>query len=113
MIVAFLFLASTGSAIENSQLLPTNLKITIVDGLGNNVEGATVKLYKTEEDYLNSENPIAEETTNNKGVVKFKKLETIAYYIEVRKGEMSNDGKGAQVAPLEEGRTNQVNIVIE
>lgn len=84
-----------------------------MDDLGNTVEGATVKLYKTEDDYLNSKNPIAEETSDNKGVVKFKKLEPVEYYVEVRKGEINNDGKGAQVAPLEEGRINQVSIVIE
>jgi hypothetical protein len=98
---------------SNAQLLPTNLKITVLDGLGNVVEGAEVTIYKTKEDYLNNENALATASTDKKGEVKFKKLEPIVYFVDARTDEMNNDGGGAEIAPLDEGRINAVNIVIE
>lgn len=109
---AILFL-SLIPADSKAQLLPTNLKITVIDGLGNVVEDAEVTLYKTKEDYLNGENALMTEKTNKKGEVKFKKLEPMAYFVDARTEEMNNDGGGAEIAPLDEGRINAVNIVIE
>ncbi len=101
------------SLVLESQVLPTSMKVTVIDGLGNFVEGASVKLYTSKEDYLNSENAVAEGKTNSKGVVKFKKLEPIEYFIDARKDNNSNDGEGVQTQKLLEGRQNKVNTVIE
>ncbi len=98
---------------QAQKFLPTNLRITVIDGLGNYVEGATVKIYKSKDDYMNSENPVATLETNKKGIVKFKKLEPAAYYIDARTDDMNNDGEGVATEPLDEGKTNRVNVVIE
>lgn len=110
IILSFILITFQSNA--NDQL-PTSLKVTVTDDLGNIIEDAELILYKSKDDYLNSENAVMSVTSNRNGIAKFKKLDPTEYYIEVRKGEMSNDGKGAQVAPLEEGKINQINIVIE
>jgi 5-hydroxyisourate hydrolase-like protein (transthyretin family) len=111
----FLFLIFTIPVISTqAQVLKTNLTITILDENGNIQEGATVILYKNEEDYRASKNPAVEkQITDKKGRVKFKDLETMAYFVEVRKGDLNNDGLGAQTGELVSGRTNKVNIIIE
>lgn len=94
-------------------LLPTRLKVTVIDELGNVQEGAVVKLYLSEEDYRKETNETAgPEVTDKKGVVKFNDLKPQQYYIYVEKGEMRNDGAGVLTAPLEEGKMNKVNVVI-
>ena len=93
--------------------LPTRLRITVIDGLGNFVEGATVKIYASEDDYRASENAISTMTTDEKGRVKFKELEPISYFIDARKDDLNNDAEGVKTAPLEEGKLNKVNTIIE
>lgn len=93
--------------------LPTKLRITVIDGLGNPVEGAQVTLYASEDHYRNNTNPIDSATTDNKGRVTFRNLQPVAYYLDARKGDMNNNGEGVKTAPLEEGKLNQVNTVIE
>ncbi|RED97050.1 DUF4198 domain-containing protein [Marinoscillum furvescens] len=97
----------------NTQLLPTKLKITVLDGLGNPTEGVQVKIFKSEEEYRKDENPVAIGLTDEKGRVTFKDVEPISYFIDARKGDMNNDGEGVQTAILQEGRTNKLNTVIE
>lgn len=97
-----------------SSLPATSLKINVIDNLGNIVEGATVNIYGSEDDYRNETNPVMEAaTTNAKGVVKFKKIEAKKYYIYVVKGDMNNIGNGVETDQLEEGKVNKVTIVIE
>ena len=94
--------------------LSTNLKVTVLDEVGSYVEGASVTLYGTEDDYRNEKNAVSETLkTNDKGQVTFKKLKPKAYFIYVEKGDMNNDGGAAQTNPLEEGKLNKVNIIIE
>ena len=97
----------------DAQLLPTKLRVTVIDGLGNFVGGASVSIYETEEDYLAGENAVAMLKTDKKGRVVFKDLKPITYYLEARKGDMKNDGEGVVTSPLSEGRINRVNTVIE
>jgi hypothetical protein len=97
----------------NDGLLPTKLRVTVIDGLGNFVEGATVNLYYTDDDYRASENAIATEKTDEKGRVQFKGLEPISYFIDARKDDLNNDAEGVKTAPLEEGKLNKVNTIIE
>ena len=109
---SFVFILFSVGSVE-AQLLPTKLKITVINGLGNFVEGATVSIYENEEDYLASENPVATLRTDKKGRVTFKDVKPIAYFVEAKKGEQNNNGEGVKTGVLSEGRINKVNTVIE
>lgn len=99
---------------ENIQLLPTKLRVTVVDYLGNFSEGATVEVYRSEEDYNNEENQIGETyTTDKKGRVTIKDLEPKVYFLNVKNGDLNNYGGGVQTGKLEEGKLNKINIVID
>src|SRR5438045_1941896 len=88
-------------------LFKTSLTLTVRDDVGNTVEKAAVKLFEKEEDYLKEVNPAAEGDTDEKGVVKFKDLKAIAYFVLVRKGDKDNAGGGEQIGKLEEGKFNK------
>jgi hypothetical protein len=96
-----------------SPVFKTSLTLTIRDEVGNVVEGASVKLFETKDDYLKEVNVFREGTTDAKGVVKFKDLNPIAYYIIVRKGDKDNSGGGEQIGRLEEGKFNKSTVVIQ
>ncbi|MEO1099231.1 MAG: carboxypeptidase regulatory-like domain-containing protein [Bacteroidota bacterium] len=99
---------------SGSQVFKTSIKITVIDELGNIVEGAAVQLYGTEEDYRNEINPVTDKgITDKKGQIKFKELESKVYFVNVWKDDKNNIGAGVQTAKLEEGKLNKVNIVIE
>ncbi len=95
------------------QIIKTSLTLTILDEIGNQVPGATVTLYETEADYLAEKNPAASGVSDKKGIVKFKDLKAIAYFVIARKGDKDNSGKGEQVGKLEANKFNKANIVIE
>lgn len=98
---------------KSQQFLPTKLKITVINGNGNIVKNATVRLFLSEEDYLDDKKSVLSEKTNDKGQVIFKKLDPRSYYIDARKGDLNNDGRGAKTDKLREGRVNKVNVVVE
>ena len=108
-----IFFASFFFSFQSSPPLPTKLRITIIDGLGNIVEGAKVSIYTSDSNYLGSTNAVATEVTDEKGRVVFKKLAPMQYYVEATKGEMNNNGEGVVTSKLKEGRINRGNIVIE
>lgn len=96
------------------QILKTQLRLVILDELGNTVEGANVTLYNNDEDYRQEQNPVMKtEATDSKGRVKFTGLEPKVYYIHAVKGDKDNAGAGVQTDTLQEGRINKVNIIIE
>lgn len=96
------------------QILKTQLRLTILDELGNLVEGADVTLYNSDEDYRKEQNPVMEkQVTDSKGRVKFVGLEPKVYYVLAEKEDKDNAGAGVQTDTLQEGRINKVNIVIE
>lgn len=95
------------------QLIKTQMQITVRNELGNTVEGASVKLFEREQDYTGEKNVAAEGTTDAKGVVKFKELKAISYYILVEKDDKNNFGGGEQTGKLEEKRINKVTVVIQ
>lgn len=105
----FLFMVTESKA----QLLNTSLTLTVRDELGNTVEGATVQLFVNEADYLAEKNVIMEGVTDKKGIVKFKKLDGISYYVLARKGDINNAGGGEQIGKLEEGKFNKATVVIQ
>ena len=107
---AFMF----NSSVETKeQLLPTKLRVTVIDGLGNFVEGAQVLIYENKENYLASGNPVASGKTDKKGRVTFKNVKNIAYFIEAKEGGKNNNGEGVKTGKLSEGKVNRVNTVIE
>ena len=98
----------------NTALLPTSLKITVLNELGNPVEGASVQLFTSDADYRAETNAISEvQLTNKKGKTTFKKLEPIIYYVNVEKGDKNNDGAGVQTDSLKSSLLNKVTIIIE
>lgn len=100
-------------SVAHAPVLPTKMRVTVLDRLGNPTEGATVTLYKSEEDYRTSTNAVQTGQTDKKGVVTFTELEPITYFIDARKDDMNNDGEGVVTGPLLEGKLNKVNTVIE
>lgn len=107
--MSILFFAHAGEA----QLIKTSLTVTVRDELGNTVEGAMVKLYENETDYNSEKSPAAEGTTDPKGVVKFKDIKAIIYYVLARKGDKDNAGGGEKTGQLEAKKFNKVTIVIQ
>ncbi len=95
------------------QIIKTTLHITVRDELGNIVEGATVQLFETEDDYLKEENIVQEGATDKHGIVKFKNLQAISYFVIIRKDDKDNSGGGERTAVLEAKRINKVTIVIQ
>jgi uncharacterized GH25 family protein len=96
-----------------AQIIKTSLTITVRDEVGNTVEGAAVKLYEIEADYNAEKNPAQEGTTDAKGVVRFKNLKGIPYFVLARKGDKDNAGGGEQTGKLEEKKFNKTTIVIQ
>ena len=97
----------------NFQLIHTQIAITVRDELGNTVQGAKAILYEKEEDYNSETNPVGEGLTDVKGVVKFRELKAISYFVLVRKDDKDNSGGGEQTGKLEANRINKVTIVIQ
>lgn len=108
-IVAITFLMMT----LQFQIIKTSMNVTIRDELGNTVDGATVTLYETEEDYKAEKNSVGEQTTDDKGLARFKDLKAISYFVLAKKGDKNNFGGGEQTGKLEAKRINKVTIVIE
>jgi hypothetical protein len=95
------------------QLIKTSMNVTIRDELGNTVEAATVTLYETEENYKAEKDPVATQTTDAKGLARFKDLKPMSYFVLAKKDDKNNFGGGEQTGKLEEKRINKVTIVIE
>ena len=98
---------------SQAQIIKTSLTLTVRDELGNTAKGVAVKLFENEADYTAEKNPSAEGTTDAKGVVKFKNLKAIAYYVLARKGDKDNAGGGEKTGQLEEKKFNKATVVIQ
>lgn len=110
--IAVFFLFSF--SLKSDQLLPTSLRITVLNELGNVEPEAKVTLYGNGEDYKKEENAVMEgKMTDKKGRVTFKGLEPKVYFVNAEKGDKNNYGAGVQTDTLEEGKVNKVNIIIE
>jgi len=96
-----------------AQIVKTQIHITVRNDLGNTVEGVTVKLFEREQDYTEETNVAAEGITDAKGIVRFKDLKAISYFILAEKEGVNNFGGGEQTGKLEEKRINKVTIVIQ
>ncbi len=114
----FFFLTLFFSALyfqASAQTFFLSLQVSVIDAKGNVVPDATVKLYKSEADYMADKNAIVakdDEKTNKRGRITFTKLETKEYFIRAEKGNMSNMAHGYQCSKLDKNRINKVNIII-
>ena len=95
------------------QLIKTTLNLTVRDEVGNTVEGATVQLFETEDDYIAEKNVAVEGVTDAKGVLKLKDLKAMSYFVIVHKDDKDNSGGGERTGKLEEKRINKVTVVIQ
>lgn len=111
--VSGLFLLMNLSTSSFAQIIKTSLTVTVRDELGNTANEVNVKLFEKEEDYVAEKNFVAEGTTDDKGVVKFKNLKAIPYFVLARKDDKDNTGGGEQTGKLEEKKFNKVTIVIQ
>jgi uncharacterized protein (DUF2141 family) len=107
------FAITLAASMSAFQLIKTQLNITIRNELGNVEKGATVQLYEKEEDYKAETNATAEGVTDEKGVIKFKELKAISYFVLVRKDDKDNFNGGEQTGKLDANRINKVTIVIQ
>lgn len=113
-IFILLFVTSSFSfSLINHSLLPTSLKIKVVNSKGESVQDVVVTLYGTEKAYRVEQNPLFEsKNTDKHGLVVFKKLKTEIYYIHAVKGNASNMGEKVLTDALKEGRINKVTTLI-
>ena len=107
------FVLSCLVVVSKFQIIKTTLNLTVRDEVGNTVEGATVQLFETEEDYNAEKNIAAEGNTDAKGILKLKDLKAMSYFVIVRKDDKDNSGGGERTGKLEEKRINKVTIVIQ
>ena len=107
LILTFLVLSA------QAQIIKTSLTLTVRDELGNTSKDVSVKLFENEADYTTEKNPSAEGKTDAKGVVKFKNLKAIQYFVLARKGDKDNAGGGEKTGQLEEKKFNKATIVIQ
>ena len=96
-----------------AQIIKTSLTLTVRDELGNTVKDASVKLFENEADYTVEKNYSAEGTTDEKGVVKFKDLKAIPYFVLASKGDKDNVGAGEKTGKLSEKKFNKATIIIQ
>jgi len=95
-------------------VLKTNLRITILNELGNLEDSVSIALYKNSNDYRENKNPaVPMLLTDEKGRATFKGLEPIEYYIHAQKGDKTNVGAGVVTDVLKEGKMNKLTIIIE
>jgi len=95
------------------QIIKTQLSVSVRNEMGNIEEGVTIQLFETEEDYKTEKNFAAEGMTDKKGIVKFKELKAISYYVIASKDDKDNSGGGEQTGKLEANRINKVTIIIQ
>ncbi len=100
-------------AMLSFQIIKTQLSLTVRNELGNTEEGTTIQLFEKEADYATEKNVAAEGLTDKKGIVKFKELKAISYYVIARKGDKDNSGGGEQTGKLEANRINKVTLIIQ
>ena len=110
-LLVFIFAAMAN--VCQAQVLKTKLQVTVRNDLGNVVQGATVTLYSTQADYESNENPVQSGETDEKGKIIFKELKPVSYFMDVRKGDLNNDGRGVQTTKLIVKKKNIIATIIE
>ena len=112
-LIIFVLVLQSFAPVRVPQLFPTSLEITVRDELGNVVEGAEVRLFKTQEDYDKEQKPVQEiKKTDAKGKVIFRELEAIEYYVQAEKGDLDNSTAGVKTNALTPKKTNKITTII-
>ncbi len=107
-----LLLFTVAGQAAQAQILKTKLEVTVLDEIGNVVEGAKVMAFDNRVDYENLEKPGFEGVTDHKGKITFKGVIPTEYYLYIEKGDMTNYGGGEKTAKLDDGKTNRIRVVI-
>jgi len=94
--------------------IPTSLELSLKDNLGNNVSGASVKLYSSESDLENGTNQIGStQTSDASGKVKFNELSNIKYYWLAEKDCQNNvNGAVTTTSVLTANTVNSLNVIL-
>ncbi len=98
--------------LTSSQVLKTQLQVTVLDNVGNIQPNARVTLYESEADYNNSKPALPSQVTNKKGKTRFIGLKAIDYFVYCEKGKKNNLFHGEKTGELQKGRINKVNLII-
>lgn len=115
-IIGIVVVLATAAFVMTSalQVMPTGVRITVLNKMGNPVENAKVTLFANETDYENEQNAVAGPVfTDDKGRVTIKNLDEVQYYVQVVKGDESNYGEAEKTDKLEKNKINKFNIIIE
>lgn len=112
-LVVLICLFAFGLTSMVQQGLKTQLRITVIDEIGNVVEGASVKVYGSQEDYNASESVLFEQVTDKNGRTRVVGLKDQVYFLEVVKDKKDNSLGAVQTAKLTKGRVNKLNVIIE
>lgn len=75
---------------EEYHIVPPQLKIIVRNFSGELIQGATISLYGSKEDYIADSNLIISKQTKEDGAYIFIELEEIIYFFNVRKDGLSN-----------------------
>ncbi len=95
-------------------VLKTNLRITILNELGNVEDSVAITIYRHKNDYREEINSVVPtQYTDKKGRTTFTDLEAIEYYIHAEKGNKTNVGAGVVAGVLQKGKMNKLTIIIE
>jgi hypothetical protein len=114
LMITMAIIISSWTYVNGPNPLPTSMRITVIDYVGNVVEGAAVQLFLTEKDYRGETNQVGEtQYTDKKGRATIKNLQPRVYYLYVTKDDMNNIGGGVRTDTLVEGKVNKLNVVIE
>ncbi|MEO9483851.1 MAG: carboxypeptidase-like regulatory domain-containing protein [Ekhidna sp.] len=108
-----LVLLSIGSLFQPNQTSKVKLLVTVIDAAGKNVEGATITIYSSEEDYQNSINELIVGKSDKKGRFQFKGLESKSYFLDVRKDAMNNAADGAETGLISQEKVNKILVTVK
>ncbi len=99
---------------ENPKDENTSLEFTVVNDLGNTINGASVKLYGSSDDWLKQTNQIGStKYSDENGKVKFDDLQSMKYYWFAENSCYNNyNGAVTTKEPISKGKNNLVNVVL-
>lgn len=103
-----------GCSKEDAAAPVTTMEMTVKDNLGKIVEGATVRLYGSEEDWNAETNQVGfTEITDESGKAVFTDLDPKKYYWLIEKGCLNNiNGAYTTTTPLEAKKITRITCIV-